>query len=99
MSCRRGCGLKPAFLRRPMSTVGMAPERPPLPLNGNKSSGQRPRVGFLPRQVICVFALVLTDLFAIGISLELAILARRYFVPHVDAHVEFSTFPFLHYLS
>jgi Undecaprenyl-phosphate galactose phosphotransferase WbaP len=82
-----------------MSTVKMVPERPPLPLNGNKSSSQRPRAGFLPRQVICVFALVLTDLFAIAFSLELAILMRRYFVPHVDAYLLPTTFPFLHYLS
>jgi Undecaprenyl-phosphate galactose phosphotransferase WbaP len=82
-----------------MSTVRIAPERPPLPLNGNKSSGHRPRANFLSRQVICALVLILTDLSAIAISLELAILTRRYFVPHVDAYVAPSTFPFLHYLS
>jgi Undecaprenyl-phosphate galactose phosphotransferase WbaP len=82
-----------------MSTVRIAPERPPLSLNGNKLSGHRPRVGFLPRQVVCVFALVLTDLSAIAISLELAILTRKYFVPHVNSYLEHSTFPFVHYLS
>jgi Undecaprenyl-phosphate galactose phosphotransferase WbaP len=82
-----------------MSTVRMAPERPPLPLNGNKLSGQRPRASFVSRQVICVLVLVLTDLSAIAISLELAILIRRYFVPHVDAYLQPSTFPFLYYVS
>lgn len=82
-----------------MSTVRMAPERPPLSLSGNKSSGQWLRVGFLTRQAVCVFALLLTDLSAIAISLELAILTRKYFVPHVDSYIEPSTFPFVHYLS
>ncbi len=82
-----------------MSTVRIAPERPPLPLNGNKLSGHRPRASILSRQVVCVLVLVLTDLFAIAISLELGILIRRYFVPHVDAYLQPTTFPFLHYLS
>jgi Undecaprenyl-phosphate galactose phosphotransferase WbaP len=82
-----------------MSTVRMAPERPPLPLNGNKLSGHRPRASALSRQVFCVLVLVLTDLFAIAISLELAILTRKYFVPHVDAYLQRTTFPFMHYLS
>jgi Undecaprenyl-phosphate galactose phosphotransferase WbaP len=82
-----------------MSTVRIAPERPPLPLNGNKLSGQHPRVSFLSRQVICVLVLVLTDMSAIAIALELAILTRRYFVPHIDVYLQPSTFPFVHYLS
>jgi Undecaprenyl-phosphate galactose phosphotransferase WbaP len=82
-----------------MSTVRIAPERRPQPLNGNKLSGHRPRTSILSRQVVCVLVLVLTDLFAIAISLELAILTRRYFVPHIDAYLQPSTFPFVHYLS
>ncbi len=82
-----------------MSTVSMAPERLPLPLNANELSGQRPRAILMSRQVICVLVFVLTDLSAIAISLELAILTRQYFVPHVDTYLQPSTFPFVHYLS
>lgn len=82
-----------------MSTARITPERPPLPLNGNKLSGHRPRTSILSRQVVCVLVLVLTDLFAIAVSLELAILTRRYFVPHIDAYLQPATFPFVHYLS
>jgi len=77
----------------------MAPERLPLPLNANELSGQRPRAILMSRQVICVLVFVLTDLSAIAISLELAILTRQYFVPHVDTYLQPSTFPFVHYLS
>jgi Undecaprenyl-phosphate galactose phosphotransferase WbaP len=81
-----------------MSTVKMVPEPPLVPLNGNKSAGQQPRPRFLHRLVICVLILVLTDVSAIALSLELAILMRRYLVPQVDAHLQPSTFPFAHYL-
>src|SRR6266851_5748790 len=81
-----------------MSTVSMAPERLPLPLNANELSGQRPRAILMSRQVICVLVFVLTDLSAIAISLELAILTRQYFVPHVDTYLQPSTFSFVHYL-
>jgi Undecaprenyl-phosphate galactose phosphotransferase WbaP len=82
-----------------MSTVRMTPERPPMPLNGNKFSSQQPQARLLSRQVICVFVLVLTDLSAIALSLELAILIRKHLVPHVDAYLQPPTFPFVHYLS
>src|SRR6267142_5281799 len=82
-----------------MSTVRMVHERPPVPLNGNRLLNQQPRARLLSRQLICVFVLVLTDLSAIAISLELAILIRRYFVPHVDAYLQPTTFPFIHYLA
>ena len=81
-----------------MSTVMMAPERPPVPLNGNKLSCQPPRARILSRQVICVFVLALTDMVAIACSLELAILLRKYLVPHVDTYLQPNTFPFAHYL-
>ena len=53
-----------------MSTVIMAPKRPQVPPNGNKSFGQQPRARILSRQVICVFVLALTDMAAIACSLE-----------------------------
>src|SRR5437899_12314488 len=82
-----------------MSTVIMAPERPPVPLNGNKLHGQQPRTRLLSRQVLCVVVLALTDLFAIASSLELAILMRKYLVSRVDGYLQPSTFPFAHYVS
>jgi Undecaprenyl-phosphate galactose phosphotransferase WbaP len=82
-----------------MSTVMMAPERPPVPLNGNKLPGQQPRTRLLSRQVLCVVVLALTDLFAIASSLELAILMRKYLVSRVDGYLRPSTFPFAHYVS
>ncbi len=75
-----------------------APESPSIPLNGNRLSGQPPLDGILPRQVVCVLVLALTDLSAIAFSLELAILMRQHFLPHVDARLLPSTFPFVYYL-
>lgn len=82
-----------------MSTVMMAREHEPLPTNGNQLAGEKRRAGLLPRQVICVCALIGGDLIAVAISLELAILMRKYFVPHLGGHLESSTFPYVHYLS
>src|SRR5437667_3448831 len=81
-----------------MSTFMIAPERPPVPSNGNKLSGQQPRTRILSRQVICVLVLVLTDMSAIAFSLELAILMRKHLILHVGAHLLPSTFPYVHYL-
>jgi Undecaprenyl-phosphate galactose phosphotransferase WbaP len=81
-----------------MSTVKMALEPPLAPLNGNKSAGRRPRARLLSHQVICVVALAMTDVSAIALSLELAILMRRFLIPHVDARVRPTTFSFSHYL-
>jgi Undecaprenyl-phosphate galactose phosphotransferase WbaP len=75
-----------------MTTVRMAPERPPVPLNGNKLFGLQPRASLLSRQGICFFVLVLADLSAIAFSLELAILMRK----HSD--LQPSTFSFIHYV-
>lgn len=81
-----------------MLTVMTAPECPAAPLNGNKSSVQQKPVRFLSRQVICVLALVMTDLAAIAISLELAILTREHLLPRLGNYLQPSTFPFAHYL-
>ncbi len=81
-----------------MSTVLTAPERQYAPVNGNKLSGQEPRSRVLSRQLLCVCVLVLTDLCAIAISLDLAILTRKHLLPHFDNHLQPSTFPFVHYL-
>lgn len=77
----------------------MAPERPSVSPNGHNGSLPGPRVRFLSRQMICAFALVLTDLFAIALSLELAILTRKYLLPHVDSSLQTPPFSFTHYLS
>src|ERR1700682_4995166 len=81
-----------------MATVRMVHDSPPAPLNGNKLSSQQPRAGVLSRQLICVFVLVLTDLSAIALSLELAILIRQHLVPHVSTSLQPLTFPFVHYV-
>jgi len=81
-----------------MPTVMTAPERPSVPLNGNKLSGQQRRARFLSRQAICVFALVMTDLAAIAFSLQLAILMRKHLLPRLGTYLQPSTFPFAHYL-
>ena len=81
-----------------MSTVKMVPEPPLVPSNGNKPVGQHTQPHPLHRLLICVFVLALTDVLAIALSLELAILMRTYLVPHVDAHLQATTFPFSHYL-
>ena len=81
-----------------MSTVVMAPEVPHAPVNGNKLSSPERRSGLFSRQLICLFVLVLADLCAIAISLELAILMRRYLLPHFNKYLQPSTFPFAHYL-
>ena len=81
-----------------MSTVVMAPELPRAPVNGNRLSGQKPRSRFFSSQLTCAFVLVLTDLCAIAISLQLAILIRKYLLPHFDTSLQASTFPFMHYL-
>jgi hypothetical protein len=81
-----------------MSTVVMAPEVPHAPVNGNKLSSPERRSGIFSRQLICLFVLVLADLCAIAISLELAILMRRYLLPHFNKYLQPSTFPFVHYL-
>jgi Undecaprenyl-phosphate galactose phosphotransferase WbaP len=79
-----------------MSTVKMVPEPLLVPLNHNKSPRQRPLPRLLPRLVITVLVLALTDMSAIALSLELAILIRRYLIPH--GRLQPSTFPFAHYL-
>lgn len=81
-----------------MSTVVMAPEVAHAPVNGNKLFGQPVRARVLSRQVLCAFLLVLTDLSAIALSLELAILLREHLLPRFDADLQRSTFPFAHYL-
>lgn len=81
-----------------MSTVLMAPELPHAPVNGNGLPGQKLRSRLLSTQLICVAVLVLTDLCAIAISLELAIFMRKYLLPHLDSNLSLSTFPFAHYL-
>ncbi len=81
-----------------MSTVVLAPELPRAPVNGNKLSSQMPRSRLLSNQFACAFVLVLTDLCAIAISLELAILMRRHLLPHFGTALQASTFPFVHYL-
>ena len=81
-----------------MSTVKLTPAPPLTPVNGSKPAEQHPRPRLLSRLIICVFALALTDMAAIALSLELAILMRKYLVPHIDAHLHPSTFPFTHYL-
>ena len=81
-----------------MSTVLIAPERPHAPMNGNKSRGQMLRSRVLSTQLICVTVLVLTDLCAIAISLDLAIFMRKHLLPHFDTNLPVSTFPFAHYL-
>ena len=81
-----------------MSTVVMAPEVPHAPVNGNKLYGPEPRSGIFSRQLICVFVLVLADLGAMAISLDLAILTRKHLLPHFDTDLRPSTFPFFHYL-
>jgi len=81
-----------------MSTAKMVPEPLLAPLNENKSEGQQPRPRVLPRLVICALVLVLTDIAAIALSLEFAILTRKYLLLHVDARLQPLTFPFAHYL-
>jgi len=81
-----------------MSIVMMAPESSHVPVNGNRLHSQQRQARVLSRQVICVLVLALTDMSAIAFSLELAILMRQHLIPHVDAHVLPSTFPFVHYL-
>lgn len=54
-----------------MSTVMLAPERPPVALNEGNFSGQEPPVHFLSSQVVCVLVLALTDLSALPLPLSL----------------------------
>src|SRR5713101_488396 len=82
-----------------MSTVMLAPERPPVALNEDNFSGQEPQTRFLSSQVVCVLVLALADLSAIALSLELAILTRKHLLPELDTHLQPSTFPFMHYWS
>lgn len=51
------------------------------------------------RKTVCVVILVLTDLFTIAVSLQLAIFLRVYLMPHVDSNLEPLVFPFRYYLA
>ena len=81
-----------------MSSVQMAPEPQPVSLIGNNLKGQPASARFLSRQLICVIVLVLTDLAAITLALELAIFMRTHVVPSVDPRLKLPTFPLSHYL-
>ena len=81
-----------------MSTAAtMAPERLPSPLNENTQDGPRPSTYY--RQVLCAFCLILADVLAILISLELAIFVRAQLVPLVATHVSPLRLPLKHYLD
>jgi Undecaprenyl-phosphate galactose phosphotransferase WbaP len=82
-----------------MATVAVAPERHSPPSNPNKLTGHgRSSARTLPRQIACVAILVLADLAAIALALELAIFARTHLIPHLGAPGQPLTYPFSHYM-
>jgi Undecaprenyl-phosphate galactose phosphotransferase WbaP len=76
-----------------MSTVMMAPERPPLPSQQSELEEQQPTGHLWSPQVACALLLVLTDVSAIALSLEIAILLRNHLLPSLDRHLSPQSFP------
>ena len=82
-----------------MSTATLAPEQLNPKLDGGRPSARKLRIGYLYRQSICVFSLMLSDILAIGLSLRLATFLRAEWLPKVHFGVHSTVFPFRHYLG
>ena len=84
-----------------MSTATLAPEQltPAQPPAHIPSAAQQRPAGHLYFQSICVFALLVTDLLTIALSLRLAIFMRAELLPRFDSNVQSLVFSFRHYLE
>ena len=84
-----------------MSTATLAPEQltPAQPPAHTPSPAHQRPAGHLYFQSICVFALLLTDLLTIALSLRLAIFMRAELLPRFDSNVQSLVFSFRHYLE
>lgn len=82
-----------------MSTAMKMPEQQPSLLNKRKLSERQPSSRLRFRQIACALILVLADLSAIAISLEVAILLRAELIPHLEKNVPQWTLSFRHYLD
>jgi hypothetical protein len=82
-----------------MASSAMAPEPGSLQSGKNEKREQQagPRIHLV--QVVCVVLLALSDLSAIAIALELAIIERTQLISRLAGRAQLSTLPFRHYLD
>ncbi len=82
-----------------MATSAMAPEIRSSQSDENGPGGLRPGAGISLVQVVCVAILILSDLSAIALALELAIIERTHLMSHATGRSQLLTLPFRHYLD
>jgi Undecaprenyl-phosphate galactose phosphotransferase WbaP len=82
-----------------MSTATKMSEQQCSPLNERKLRERHSDARRRFRKVACALTLVLSDLLAIAISLELGILLRIHLIPHLDKNIAPLTLSFRHYVD
>lgn len=82
-----------------MATSAMAPETRSSHSGQTGQGGLRPGPGISLRQVVCVVILMLSDLSAIALALELAITERTHLMSEATGRAQLLTLPFRHYMD
>jgi Undecaprenyl-phosphate galactose phosphotransferase WbaP len=82
-----------------MASSAMAPAPGSLQSGESEQRGQQPRPRIRLSQLVCVAILVLSDLSAIAIALELAIIERTQLMSRLIGRSQLSTLPFRHYME
>jgi Undecaprenyl-phosphate galactose phosphotransferase WbaP len=82
-----------------MATSAMAPEIRSSHSGQSGQGGLRPGPGISLSQVVCVVILMVSDLSAIALALELAITERTRLMSHAAGRAQLLTLPFRHYLD
>jgi Undecaprenyl-phosphate galactose phosphotransferase WbaP len=82
-----------------MASSAMAPEHRSLQSLESRQVEQVPKSHISVHQVVCVLVLIASDLSAIALALELAIIERTHLKSLMAGHAQLSTLPFRHYLD